>query len=220
MRDSGSSVPTSRSHRLLCGMACSTKRGGATVTDRTAKWLCGGLGLLSLIFLGKGTWIYVKAELAQILLERAWAATKAGENEVRPWDWADTWPVARLRAPRLDVSRLVLDGATGRTLAFGPGHLLGSARPGARGNTVLAGHRDTHIAFLNDLEQGDPLWLETPDGEEQLYRVETMSVVERSRTDALEPTADAVLTLVTCYPFDAVLPGGPLRYVVRAGSSE
>lgn len=187
------------------------------MTDRVAKWLCGGLFLLSITFFGKGVWIYIKAELAQVLLERAWAATKAGENEVQPWNWADTWPVARLRAPRLGVSRLVLAGATGRTLAFGPGHHLGSARPGARGNTVLAGHRDTHFAFLHDLEQGDQLWLETPDGEEQLYRVESMSVVEQSRTEALEPTADAALTLVTCYPFDAVLPGGPLRYVVRAG---
>ena len=25
-----------------------------------------------------------------------------------------------------------------------------------------------------------------------------------------------MLTLVTCYPFDAVVPGGPLRYVVTA----
>jgi len=186
------------------------------VTARTAKWLGVVLVLLSVTLLGKGAWIYVKAELAQLLLESAWAAVKAGENEVKPWDWADTWPVARLRAPRLDVSRLVLAGATGRTLAFGPGHLLGSARPGARGNTVLAGHRDTHFAFLQELEQGDQLWLETSDGEEQLYRIESMSVVDRNRTDVLEPTADAVLTLVTCYPFDAVLPGGPLRYVVRA----
>ena len=32
----------------------------------------------------------------------------------------------------------------------------------------------------------------------------------------LGPTRDAVLTLVTCYPFDAIKPGGPLRYVVVA----
>jgi len=25
-----------------------------------------------------------------------------------------------------------------------------------------------------------------------------------------------MLTLITCYPFDALNPGGPLRYVVRA----
>ena len=32
----------------------------------------------------------------------------------------------------------------------------------------------------------------------------------------LAQTADDRLTLVTCYPLDALVPGGPLRYVVRA----
>ena len=43
-----------------------------------------------------GVWIHAKAVLAQILLERAWQQTRDGGERVRPWPWADTWPVARL----------------------------------------------------------------------------------------------------------------------------
>jgi sortase A len=111
---------------------------------------------------------------------------------------------------------LVLSGASGRNLAFGPAHLAGTAPPGAEGNCVLAGHRDTHFAFLEDLAVGDDLWLETPDGAVRRYRVRDAAVVHESDSSPLEPTAEPVLTLVTCFPFDAALPGGPLRYVVRA----
>lgn len=78
------------------------------MTDRAAKWFFGGLLIVSLALLAKGAWLYVKAELAQVLLARAWAETRSAEHEVKPWVWADMWPVARLRAPGLGVSRLVL----------------------------------------------------------------------------------------------------------------
>jgi len=41
-------------------------------------------------------------------------------------------------------------------------------------------------------------------------------VVHESDSSPLEPAAEPILTLVTCFPFAATLPGGPLRYVVRA----
>ncbi len=183
---------------------------------RWKPWVAAGLLIVGVSFFCKGAWIYIKAELAQHLLERAWSETQSGGEPVKPWSWADTWPVARLEAPRLGVNRLVLNGATGRTLAFGPGHLTGSAKPGASGNTVLAGHRDTHFAFLRDLKPGDALRLETPDGGAQHYRVQATGVAHHTRTEALNPTGVDSLTLVTCYPFDAIVPGGPLRYVVQA----
>ena len=51
--------------------------------------------------------INAKAARVQVLLEDAWERTRKGEAKVRPWPWADTWPVARLRVPRLDVSVIV-----------------------------------------------------------------------------------------------------------------
>ena len=100
---------------------------------------------------GSAGYIHAKAWLAQVLLARAWTATLAGEARVRPWPWADTWPIARLQVPALGVDRIVLAGASGRTLAFGPGHLAGTPLPGEKGTSVLAGHRDTHFAWIGDL---------------------------------------------------------------------
>ncbi|HKD12272.1 MAG TPA: class GN sortase, partial [Thermoanaerobaculia bacterium] len=139
----------------------------------------GALALTALLFFGRGVWIYAKASLAQILLRRAWARTVQGGKEVRPWPWADTWPVARLRSRRLREDLIVLAGASGRTLAFGPGHLDGTADPGADGNCVLSAHRDTQFAYLRRLEAGDPVELETPDRRRHIYRVFDRQVVHK-----------------------------------------
>ncbi len=165
---------------------------------------------------GQGAFIYAKAALAQVLLRAAWAETLDGKRQARPWPWADTWPVARLTVPRLGVDQIVLAGASGRTLAFGPGHVDGTPAPGALGNSVLGGHRDTHFAWLERLAPGDELYLDTSDGGRRRYRVAGSQVVDhRSARIALAAPVPR-LTLVTCWPFDALRPGGPMRYVVEA----
>ena len=175
--------------------------------------LAAGLALF-----GQGAWIYGKARVAQVLLHRAWERTLAGEKAVKPWPWADTWPVARLSIPSAGADFIVLAGASGRTLAFGPGHLDGSAPPAAAGNCVLSAHRDTQFEALKRVARGDEIVLETPDGKRHAYRVVDLSVVDRRDTRPLasDDSGETVLTLVTCYPFDAITPGGPLRYVVKA----
>jgi sortase A len=119
----------------------------------------------------QGGWIHAKAALAQILLERAWSETAGGRGPIRPWPWADTHPVGRLQVPAHGVDLVVLAGATGRTLAFAPGHLSGSAAIGAPGNAVVAGHRDTHFAFLKHLRTGEEIRTESAEGRVQAYRV-------------------------------------------------
>jgi sortase A len=57
--------------------------------------------------IGEGSWIYAKARLAQVLLERAWTRALAGETQVTPWPWADTWPVGRLRVPSEHIDLIV-----------------------------------------------------------------------------------------------------------------
>jgi len=165
---------------------------------------------------GHGLYIYAKAQLAQVLLHAAWERTHATGNASKPWPWADTHPVARLVAPGQDADVLVLAGASGRTLAFGPGHLDGSAQPGDPGNAVITAHRDTHFRFLKDAGPGDLIVVERADGATRHFRVRKSYVADardlRLPRDTLVPT----LTLVTCYPFDALNPGGPLRYVVVA----
>lgn len=157
-------------------------------------------------------WLHAKAWLAQQLLQRAWV--QRGEGAAKPWPWADTAPVARLRAPQLGIDQIVLSGDSGRTLAFGPGWAEASARPGAHGTTVISGHRDTHFAFLQQLRAGDVVELESTQGTRR-WRVQSTRVAD-SRDTRIALDGDDALLLVTCWPFDAVVPGGPLRWVVRA----
>jgi len=174
------------------------------------------LPLCGIALLSQGAYIHTKALLAQFLLKEAWAETTRGRKEVKPWPWSDTWPVGRLSVPGLGISRIVLAGASGSSLAFGPGHLFNSAKPGAAGNTVIAGHRDTHFRFLRELKPGDILELEDTAGARFHYRVVQTLVTDENQTGLLEPGGPPRMTLVTCYPFEALSPGGPLRYVVSA----
>ena len=41
-------------------------------------------------------------------------------------------------------------------------------------------------------------------------------MVDGRRSSLLLDTDEALLSLITCYPFGAVEPGGPMRYVVTA----
>ena len=183
---------------------------------KAGRWAVAALLALGFWQLGQGAYIPAKAWLAQELMQRAWLRISAGEDRAAPWPWADTWPVARLTAASRDIDLIVLAGGSGRTLAFGPGHLGASAMPGQVGNSVIAGHRDTHFAFLRNVRQGERLGIETTSGGRHVYEVIDLQIVD-SRTGSLELDTDlAMLTLVTCYPFDALEPGGPLRYVVTA----
>jgi len=179
-------------------------------------WIAAALAALGLAFTGHALYIHAKALLAQALLHRAWLATQTTGQPAKPWPWADTTPVARLLAPAQHADLLVLAGATGRTLAFGPGHHDGSALPGEGGNVVLSAHRDTHFRFLRAIAVGDPLVVEMPAGRRYEYRVRTADVVAARDMRLPRETGAPTLTLVTCWPFDAVEPGGPLRYVVVA----
>jgi sortase A len=174
--------------------------------------------LLGIAFwqLGHAAWIHVKARLAQHLLRRAWTRTLAGETRVKPWSWADTWPVARLELPAHRVDLIVLEGVSGRTLAFGPGHAPASAVPGEVGTALVTGHRDTHFHFLARVKPGDAVLAQAPGWPQRSYVVREIAVVDAR--DAVIRTDDAAdrLVLLTCYPFDALTPGGPLRYVVVA----
>lgn len=174
------------------------------------------LAIASAIYLGQGAYIYAKAQLAQLLIEHAWQRALAGETAPRPWPWADTWPVARLEAPAQGVSLFVLSGSSGRTLAFGPGHQAGTPAPGERGNSVIGGHRDTHLGFLEKITLGDSIRVQRADGVRVFYRVTQLDVLDRRDTWVTRNDGRTRLTLITCWPFDALRAGGAERYVVIA----
>lgn len=184
--------------------------------EKPRHWALLALLLVALQQLASAGVIYAKAALAPVLMARAWQATLDNGGRVhKPWPWADTWPVARLSVPQLGIDQFVLAGATGNALAFGPGLDAAGAQPGGPGTAVIAGHRDTHFRFLQRLEPAMTLQLQLRDGRRLAYRVGEARVVD-TRQAVAAPTrrGPTRLELVTCFPFDALRAGGPLRYVV------
>ena len=165
--------------------------------------------------LAQGAWIHMKALLAQILLDRAFAETVATGQPVKPWSWADTWPVARIEVPRIGVNAIVLHGSSGQALAFGPGHVEYTAEAGEQGVAVYSAHRDTHFRLLKRVRTGDMIRVTRRDGKQFAYRVTETEVV-RFDASGIDPMAPGRrLILATCWPFDSMTPG-PLRYLVHA----
>ncbi len=173
-----------------------------------------GIGHLSLA----GTFL-AKAWLANQLIDRAWQDTLDGAEKVRPWPWADTWPVGELIAPRLGIRQIILLGDSARVLAFGPGLTEGLSQLGETGLSVVSGHRDTSFQFLQHLQLDDEIMIRSSTGMYR-YRVEGIEIVDQ-RYAHINPQIDSgtqekLLMLVTCFPFDALRAGGDLRYVVLA----
>lgn len=168
-----------------------------------------GAGLL-----GRDGYLRLKGMAATRLVAAATDRYLTDGADHRPWSWADFRPTGRLHVPRLAVSRDILDGGLGQTMAFGLGHVAGTADPGQGGNIALAGHRDSWGGFLGDLRLRDLLVVDTPAGD-RAYRVSLIRVVRRDETSVLTPEQGPGLTLVTCCPVDGILPT-EMRLVVRA----
>jgi sortase A len=165
-------------------------------------------------------YLHAKAELASVLIHRAWNKTVVDGRPHRPWPWADTYPVARLRIPRLDYDEVVLEGATPRTLAFGPARLFSGAGLGEPGNVELAGHRTSWFRPLEHLEARDEIqvqWFDARKHElrERTYTVDDILIVTPEEVPSLTPPSGDALTLITCYPF-GYRARSPQRFVVLA----
>lgn len=168
----------------------------------------------------RALYLHAKANLAGVLIRRAWnARIERGESRP-PWPWADTYPIARLRIPRLHYDEIVLEGANARTLAFGPARLLSGTAFGEPGNLQLAGHRTSWFRPLQSIAPGDTIDLEWFDArrgrlQHRSYTVNMTQVVSAQDVTLLAPTPTDALTLITCYPFGPS-PRSPQRFIVRA----
>jgi len=182
--------------------------------------------LCVLLFVGgasltaRALYMRAKAELAGVLIRRAWEQSLQSGESHAPWPWADTHPIARLRIPRLGYDEIVLEGATPRTLAFGPARLFSGSRLGEPGNLVLAGHRTSWFRPLETVAPGDSIdveWFDPRVGglHQRTYTVDVIRVVDPQDVTLLAPTSADALTLITCYPF-GYGPRSPQRFIVRA----
>jgi sortase A len=166
----------------------------------------------------QGNVVYAQAWLAQGLLHAAWVRTQASGRQVKPWPWANTWPLARLLIPRLNVEQIILARASQGMSAFALGHLDSSVSPGELGNSVLSVHQDTYFGFLQALRPGDILVLESLHSGRWRYQVSAIYITDKTNTLLLEPSLNRRLTFVSCYPCEHEQDN--LRYVVVAEEVE
>lgn len=183
-------------------MECEPLAKGAAMKHKARILIVMSLIVAGVGFAGVGLWIPMKAALAEILLEKAWEETRQGNRKgnssqpTKPWPWADTWPVAKLTLR--GESLYVLAAAGGQSLAFGPSHVRGSAQPGTFGTSVIAAHRDTHFKPLQNVQLGDVVNIERPDGTSLNYKINRTRVLERPHL--VLPREDGIdrVVLVTC----------------------
>ena len=90
-------VDTSGYGAVACSAAAAPVGVGSMLMARPV--ITGALALAGVLSIAQGAWIPVKAALAQVLLDNAWRETLYSGQPLKPWPWADTWPVARLSVP-------------------------------------------------------------------------------------------------------------------------
>jgi len=123
-------------------------------------------------------------------------------------------PLARIEISSIGLAAMIMEGVDGRTLRHALGHIPGTPLPGQQGNVAIAGHRDTFFRGLRNIRKDDEITLTTLNGTYR-YRVDSTRVVAPEHTEVLDDSGEAILTLVTCYPFYFV-GSAPKRFIVHA----
>jgi sortase A len=110
-----------------------------------------------------------------------------------------------------DYSRPVIEGTSSDVIdTLGLGRYAGTAMPGAVGNFVVAGHRQTHGAVLDNIHTlvpGDKIYVQTADGF-YTYVFRNQEIVLPDQTEVLAPVPmqpgvapeQRLLTLTSCNP--------------------
>jgi len=109
----------------------------------------------------------------------------------------------RIRVPALSVDAPIVQGDGWEQLKKGVGQHIGSANPGSTGNVVLSAHNDIFgeiFRHLDQLEVGDEITIETQT-RTYTYVVNTTRIVEPTEVSVLEQTREALVTLISCYPY-------------------
>lgn len=135
---------------------------------------------------------------------------------IKPWPWADTFPIAELVFQRIDKSIVVLNGGDPTTLAFSAGAVAPFNQPAAIKPFVVAGHRDSHFAFLEDIAIKDIVSLVDARGKMQHYQVESIDIVDATIGQFPLVADERSLVLITCYPFKGITNSADERYVITA----
>ena len=110
--------------------------------------------------------------------------------------------IARLRIPRLGLTKVIVNGTDHDSLKRGPGRYLGSAMPGEGELVYVAGHRTTYgapFSQIDKLRKGDRIFLQLPYGTFE-YAVTGHRIVASTETSVLKSKGREQLALQACHP--------------------
>ncbi|MDX2369580.1 MAG: class GN sortase [Colwellia sp.] len=161
------------------------------------------------------SWLPIKGWLSEQLISYSWHQTIDLKKKIKPWPWADTYPIAALSFERLNKHVVVLNGGDPTTLAFSAGAIAPFNQTKSAQPFVVAGHRDSHFSFLDEVVMNDIISLADKYGQSQLYQVEAIDIVDASTGELPVLADESQLILITCYPFTNTRNTNE-RYVITA----
>jgi sortase A len=186
------------------------RAGGLARVLRAFEWVLLVIGLMSIGWYG-----FTRISAAREQAALSHELDRFAGSERRPAGAVPTLGVVgRIEVPRLNLSAVAREGVDVRTLRVAVGHIPGTAFPGEDGNAGFAAHRDTFFRPLKAVRTGDEVIVTTARGVYH-YAVTGVRIVAPDEVSVLDTTSAAVLTLVTCYPFDYI-GSAPQRFIVRA----
>ena len=98
----------------------------------------------------------------------------------------------------------IVQGDGPEQLKKGVGQHIGSANPGEVGNVVLSAHNDIYgeiFRHLDQLKKGDSITLYTSQHAYSYVVIESPKIVEPTAVEVMAPTDEAIVTLISCYPY-------------------
>jgi len=170
-----------------------------------------------MIAFGGALLAYVTVQYTTMYREQKRLAEEWQQQQNQPAT-ADVAPASdgltRLVVPKIHLDVVVVEGTSRHQLLIGPGHIENTVAAGGPGNDVITGHRDTFFRHIFELDKGDVIELQR-NGATYQYEVTGKKVVDPSDISVIQPTTDARLTLITCYPTYYIGPA-PERLVVSS----
>ncbi|UUZ83741.1 class D sortase [Paenibacillus sp. P26] len=122
--------------------------------------------------------------------------------------------VGKISFPAIDKQFPIVRGVSDEDLKEGVGYDPATPSLGSNGNAVLAGHRDGVFRKLGRLRNGDEVVVETMNGTFR-YQIVGHVIVSQYDKQAVQPSREPLLTLITCYPF-TYIGNAPNRYIITA----
>ncbi len=144
-------------------------------------------------------------------LAQEWAVpapTKRGAPLPVPKPPAIGQALGVIEIPKIDLKKVIVQGANPEELALGPGHIPSTVMPGQPGTFAVSGHRTTHgrpFYRLNELAKGDTITIVTRYAI-YTYKVSHFQVVAPTAVEVLDTVlgangkAKAQIVLTTCNP--------------------